>query len=143
MTDIRPRLNPNSATYREQLWDACKNEDGRVFCNLCGLEVRAGDAWDESHIGIPAAHGGNVVGVGHFRCNREDGAKNVTPFVAKGKRIRRKHIGADAPGLGRNALPGGNRSAIKKKLNGEVVAREPRYASHRALMARREIGERE
>ena len=139
MTDTRPRLNPNSPTYREQLWDKCKNEDGKVFCNLCGLEVRAGDAWDESHIGVPNAHKGVVVGVGHRSCNHEDG-KKITRFVAKGKRMRRKHIGADAPGLGRNALPAGKRSGIKKKFNGEVVARPARYAELNAVRARRQIG---
>jgi hypothetical protein len=138
MTDTRPRLNPNSPTYREQLWDACIDaETGFVFCNLCGGRVFGTQRWHESHIGVPAAHKGNVVGIAHEDCNLEDGRK-ITRFVAKGKRMRRKGIGADRPGLGRNALPAGRNSGFVKKVSGEVVPRvKGRGAKHRQFIANR------
>jgi|SRR6516225_10567205 len=110
---------------RETLWNACMNADGHVFCNICDLEVTPGAAWDESHLGIPKALQGHVVGIAHRYCNRLHGAKVVTPMVAKTKRQRRKHLGISAPGLGHNPLPGGRRSKWKKKLNGTVVLRYP------------------
>src|SRR5262250_874421 len=100
MTNNLRRLNRNSAKYREQLWDACASPiTGWVHCNLCGGRVLPTEPWAESHIGVPAAHGGNVVGIAHKRCNELDNNTFVTPYVAKPKRMRRKDIGADRPGL--------------------------------------------
>jgi hypothetical protein len=137
MTDLRPRLNPNSAKYREQLWDACANPTtGFVHCNLCGGRVFAGEAWAESHIGVPAALGGNTVGIAHKRCNELDNNTFVTPFVAKTKRMRRKHVGADTPGLGKKSFSANRDKPMMKKLNGEVVRRPARGEKHRALMTK-------
>lgn len=84
---------------REQLWDQEVEKalvTGRgdcPICNLCDTPVQIGQPWDESHIGAPAALGGDTVGIAHRKCNRDHGAKVVTPFVAKAKRMRRRHIG--------------------------------------------------
>lgn len=141
MTDSRPRLNKNSATYRIQLWDACANPTtGFVHCNLCGNRVLPGEAWAESHIGIPAAFDGNVVGIAHKCCNEIDNNKFVTPFVAKTKRMRRKHIGADRPGLGKHKLPGSRSDPFKIMIGGGTKPRLGRGGEHRQMMARRQIG---
>lgn len=67
-------LNRNSPQYREKLWRACVDPvTGFVFCNVCGGRVLPTQAWEESHIGTPAALGGNTVGVAHELCNRMDG----------------------------------------------------------------------
>lgn len=142
-------LNANSPQYREFLWKAVANEreDGKVMCNLCGLEVAPGDDWEpwkgdwhESHIGVPKAHGGNTVGIAHPRCNMTDNNEFVTPFVAKGKRMYRNHHGITGPGLGRDALPAGRRSGVKKKLNGEVVRRTTQAEEYQRVMAERHFG---
>ena len=134
-------LNRNSATYREDLWNACVNPTtGFVHCNLCGGRVLPTEAWAESHIGVPKAHDGNVVGIAHKCCNELDNNTFVTPFVAKTKRMRRRHIGADRPGLGPHKLPAGKNSPIIKKLNGRVVLRETPNQKHWATMAKRQIG---
>jgi hypothetical protein len=129
-------LNRNSPQYREKLWDACADgATGYVFCNLCGGRVLPTDPWDESHIGIPAAHDGNVVGIAHRGCNFKDNITHVIPMVAKTKRMRRKHIGAAGPGITDTPLPAGRQSNVTKKLNGKVEARLPRYGKHARAMA--------
>lgn len=131
-------LNRNSPRYREQLWDKCATPgSGYVFCNLCGCRVFPGELWVESHIGVPKAHDGNTVGIAHKRCNDLDNNTFVTPFIAKTKRLRRRHLGIAGPGLGITPLPAGRESKVSKKLNGEVVPRQPRYAKHHAAMAKR------
>lgn len=127
-------------TKRDLLWISCLNTDGVAVCNLCGLPVRAGDAWDESHVGAPKALGGKDTGIAHLRCNREHGAKIVTPFVAKAKRMHRKHAGIAGPGLGPHAMAGGKRDKITKKLDGSVVPRRSQAERHRDAMAGRRIG---
>lgn len=135
-------VSKNSARYREQVWNAsCVDGDGkpsvRPTCNLCGLPVFAGDAWDVSHVGAPAALDGIDVGVAHRLCNRRDNNLVVTPMVSKVKRVLRKHIGADAPGLGPDRLAGGRRSPLKKTFRHGVVPRRSGSEKHAALMAER------
>ena len=67
------------------------------ICNLCDTPVTPGQPWDESHVGAPAALDGHDTGIAHRKCNRDHGAKVVTPFVAKAKRMRRRHIGIQKP----------------------------------------------
>jgi len=122
---------------REQVWNASKGSSGLVFCNICGGTVIPGDHWDISHVGAPAALGGSSVGVAHRACNRKDGAKEVTPFVAKAKRLWRNYFGISGPGLGAKPLPAGRHSKMKKKLTGEVVERRSQIELHHDAMARR------
>lgn len=125
---IRRRLSPKG---REELWksEAQKaREAGRgeyPICNLCGFSVLPGRLWDESHSGVPHAFGGTAVGIAHRRCNRQHGAKIVTPMVAKAKRQWRLSVGISEPGLSETPLPGGRFDRLKKKLNGRVVERQP------------------
>jgi len=114
-----------SARERTALWDQCCSEQEFPICNICGLFVFPGQAWDVSHDpqNAPAALGGDAVGIAHRRCNRRHGAVVVTPLVAKIKRIRAKHIGAHECERGRRAMPCGRASPWRKKLSGEVVMR--------------------
>lgn len=137
-------LNKNSGKYRELLWKACcidasgtPSDDGTVTCNLCGLTVAPGTDWDESHGPIPKAFGGASVWIAHRKCNRDHGAKLVTPMVAKAKRQRRKHLGIERPGLGKAKLPAGRDSRQRKKLSGEVVERVSQIGLHRKFIRER------
>ena len=117
-----------SRKERERVWNSCliHGDPARepfVLCNLCRMPVDPGEAWDISHVGIPAALGGGAVGVAHRCCNHADNHKNVIPFVAKAKRMHRKHVGIDEPGLTPQALPFGRKSGLKRKFNGQIVPR--------------------
>ena len=107
------------------------------ICVHCQLPVTPGQAWDESHIGTPKALGGKSTGVGHLICNRLDGAKNVTPTVAKVKRIRLRNLGVTGTGLGAHSLPAGRRSRLSKSVSGPVKPRLTHAEKHAAFMARR------
>ena len=69
-------------------------------------------------------------------CNHEHGAKVVIPFVAKAKRLYRKHHGIEGPGKGKGAMPCGRSSGFKKTMHNGVVRRVSQAEKHRALMAR-------
>jgi hypothetical protein len=126
----------SSARERTEAWERAFAEgNDHVFCNLCSGEVHTGEEWEVSHIGAPAALGGTDTGVAHQLCNRQHGLAYVIPMVAKTKRMRRKHIGAAGPGFTDTPLPGGRKSNLRKKINGEVEPRLPRYASHARTMA--------
>jgi hypothetical protein len=122
---------------RELLWLACLNDCGQVICNLCGGSVRCNEAWNESHVGAPKALGGTTVGIAHRKCNRDHGAKVVTPAVAKAKRIARKHLGIKGAGLGSRPMPGGRRSKQSKTMQNGIVTRQSQAEKHQAAMARR------
>ena len=139
----RPRFN---SKRREQLWQREKHAAflaGRgdlPICNICSLPVLETDAWDESHDPAKAkAFGGRAVGIAHHRCNHHHGAAVVTPAIAKSNRVRRKHIGAAGPGLGKSPMRGGRRDRIKKTMRGEVVLRLTGAERHALMMAAREI----
>jgi len=114
---------------REDLWlRECFNAfaAGRgllPICPHCDRQVTAGQAWDESHVGRPKANGGKSVAVGHRSCNREDGAKVVTPAIAKANAQRRFHLGISGPGLGRHPMQGGRRSQLSRSMRGRVQPR--------------------
>lgn len=135
------------AKAREDLWLREKHNaqlEGRgdhPICNLCGRPVLPTDAWDESHDPAkPACFGGRRVGVAHMRCNREHGARVVVPAKAKSDRVRRFHIGAAGPGLGRHPMQGGRRSAVSKTVSGRVVQRLSLSEKLAAMRAKRAIG---
>lgn len=116
--------NSFSAKERAEIFERCQI-DGESFpvCTICGFSVAPGQQWDVAHVGAPAALGGTEVGIAHRRCNREEGARVVTPLVAKTKRIREKHTGAREQGRGRRAMPCGRDSGWKKRIDGTVVRR--------------------
>lgn len=109
-----------SSTAREALYDRCRGDAPYPMCNLCPLPIIPGQEWDESHVGAPAALGGTDTGVAHRKCNRDHGAKVVTPMVAKAKRGRQKFIGAWVP---RTPMRGGRNDTIKRTMSGRVVKR--------------------
>jgi hypothetical protein len=127
------------AAYRETVWETAFIEgNGHVYCihPKCRGEIFPGDDWDVSHHPIPKCLGGKVVGPGHRRCNIKDNVEYVTPTAARVRRKHRWHVGITGPGLSANALPGGRRDNISKKLTGEVVPRiSGKGAKHRQTMA--------
>ncbi len=132
-----------SPTKREQLYEReraaaiAAGAGDHPICNRCGLPVTPGQAWDESHEPTPHAFGGHATGVAHARCNREHGAREVWPLVAKSNRKRRYHIGASGPGLGRNPMPCSRRSGQSKTMRRGVVKRETQGQKFKRAMAKR------
>lgn len=70
-----------------------------------------------------------------FQCHGEKSATRDVPTIAKVQRIADERIGIKR--YSAQPLPAGKRSAISKKLNGEVVKRQSQAEKHRAAMARR------
>jgi hypothetical protein len=131
-----------SAADREKLWDseqvrAVANRRGPYpICNLCDCPIGPGQDWDESHIGRPKALGGKLVGCAHRRCNREDGAKVVTPFVAKAKRMAwadKRCTRSDDP------LPCGRKSQWSKTMRHGIVRRKTQGQKLAETLERRRI----
>ena len=122
------------ATHRRLAWEA-SSRDGKVFCVHCGGEVDKSTPWDVCHVGAPAAHGGDVIGVGHRQCNQEDNLTFVIPLVARGNRLHDRHVGITGSGLSDTPLPGGRRSGITRKLNGTVEPRLSGAQKHARMMA--------
>ena len=107
------------------------------ICPHCDLPVTPDQAWDRAHVDVPAALGGNRVGVGHRRCNQLDNNQVVTPMVARVKEVRKRFLGIKGPGLGRNPMRCGRRSKQKAKIGGGVVARLTLSQQLRALNEKR------
>jgi hypothetical protein len=128
---------------RENAWYAAKAAarvaglGSNPICNLCSRPVLETDAWDESHDpGKAKVFGGKETGVAHRRCNHDHGAKVVTPMKAKADRVRRRHIGASGPGLGKSPMRGGRRDNFKITMGG---GRKPRLTGaerHAAMVAK-------
>ena len=142
---MRKRSN---SKRRETVWFRSKmtaylaGRGRQPICPHCDLPVFETDDWDECHLPhAPRAFGGGDgvehVTVGHHRCNMLDAAQNVVPAVAKSNRIRRKHIGAHRPGMGRHPMPGGRRSAFKIAIGGGKKPRKRHAQLHADFMARR------
>jgi hypothetical protein len=133
---------------RETVWLRSKHAaymaglGSQPICPHCKLPVFETDDWDECHHPHkPRAFGGgsgvDAVTVGHRLCNLRDAAQVVVPAVAKSNRIRRRHIGASKPGMGRFAMRGGRRSSERKTIAGEVVRRTTGAERHAAFVASR------
>lgn len=116
-------MKSESAARREEFYNAAKGRHEHPVCNLCGLDILPGQAWDRSHYPVAKAFGGKKVGIAHARCNRDHGAKVVTPAAAKAKRVRRRHFGITRPGLGRRRMPGGRHSPYKLTIDRQVIPR--------------------
>ena len=135
----KPRFTSKKreALYQCEALAAYKAGLGKFpICVHCHQPV-TGKGWDESHVGAPAALGGTQVGVGHRICNQLDNNLNVTPMVARVKRVRLRHLGITGPGLGRHPLPGGVRSAVSKTMRHGVQPRSSLGERLTALRARR------
>jgi 5-methylcytosine-specific restriction protein A len=96
------------------------------LCHLCSMKVIPGEEWDVSH-DIPLEAGGkddesNWL-VAHRKCHRVHTSKVDMPLIAKVKRVRQKHLGANLKS--KNPLPGSKSSKWKRKMDGTVVRREP------------------
>ena len=128
---------------REQVWQleclvAYKAGRGRFpICVHCDLPVTPDQAWDRSHITVPAAFGGRSVGVGHRKCNQLDNNQVVTPASAKANAVRKKHLGITGPGLGRAPMRCGRRSRQRKTFSRGVQPRRTLAEQHRDFLARR------
>jgi hypothetical protein len=111
-------------------------------CESCGVYLPAGFGGIEYHHIDPwtISHDSSL---GNCRllcvpCHKEITGSHDRPVIDKNRRLRDTAIGIKRAG---KKLPGGRDSGIKKKINGEVVARKERGHEHRELMARRYGGE--
>jgi hypothetical protein len=102
------------------VYDRARGDREHPDCNICGLPVYPFDRWEESHVPVPKCFGGTETGVAHTKCNREHGAKVVTPMTAKSDRVRQRYIGA---WRSRFPLPGGRDDPRRRKISGEIVNR--------------------
>jgi hypothetical protein len=108
------------------------------ICNLCDQPITPDQDWDESHDpGQPRCFGGKSKALAHVACNREHGAKVVTPAFAKAERVRKRHLGITGPGLGRHPMRCGRRSRERKTMNHGVQPRLSVKQKHAAYLARR------
>ena len=124
-----------SSSQREQLYDRCRGENEFPICNIpgCGLPVKPGERWVESHYPVPHALGGDETGVAHHDCNKFFAEQVEVPAIAKAKRGRRKHIGAH---VSRCPLPGGRDDSRKRLIGGGV---EPRGARRHSKLTREDF----
>jgi hypothetical protein len=118
-----------SSSAREKLYDAeaAKAKAAGLgelpICNICTTPVDGRrQRWHESHDPlIPKHMNGEVTGIAHEGCNLKHNNEHDTPLYWKNRRVRQRFIGAKVAS-GR-PLPGGRRSFLKKKVNGQVVIR--------------------
>lgn len=115
---MRKRL---STRARRSLFENC----GGV-CHICSTGIRAGEAWDVSHV-IPLELGGaddaSNWDIAHRKCHRVLTAEVDVPAIAKAKRREAAHRGFRAPSA--RPLPGGRSTPFKKHMDGSV-SRRPR-----------------
>jgi hypothetical protein len=107
------------------------------ICPHCDLPVTPDQAWDEAHITVPRAFSGKSTGVGHRDCNQRDNHQNVTPAVAKAKRVYQKFVGIKGPGLGPRPMRCGRRSGQRKTMRNGVQPRQTYAEQHRDFLRRR------
>lgn len=119
---------------RIRIWDTA---NGR--CHLCGMRIHAerGERWEVEHktpIWAGGADDPSNMAPAHIDCHkRKSGGENTDR--SKADRQRANHLGI--PKSRTKPLPGGRDSAIRKKINGEVVARKSQSQQHREMMERR------
>lgn len=117
-----------SNTKREALWNDCRCDDSAgnleeyPRCNIpgCGGFVTPGQKWVESHYPVPAAHGGEITGVAHHRCNFQYWKEVEAPMMAHVTRARQKHRGIYRP---EHPMPGGRDDPRKRTMSGKLVDR--------------------
>ena len=122
MTFRPSRTKQREALYADECHKALKSGRGEhPICKLCDRPITPGALWDINHQSHkPKWLGGAVDGISHRRCNRRHNNKVDTPLFAKNERMRRKHL--DLPRTA-NPIAGGREDRLRKKLNGDVVAR--------------------
>ena len=110
--------------------DIPKRVQLRVFercggvCHISGRKIRAGDKWETDHV-IALVNGGENRESNLAPALKDEHRKKTSADVAqksKDRRVRAKHFGLHKP---RSIVPGSKESKWKKKLNGEVVLRDP------------------
>lgn len=91
-------------------------------CHICGGQIHVGQAWEVEHV-IPLAMGGEDGGdnlkPAHVKCHRTKSDQDAAD-IARAKRRESRHLGARQSS---RPLPGGRKSNLRKKLNGQVVER--------------------
>jgi|GEM_PF-5122552 len=122
MSRKRHRL---TAAQREALWDneaakAAASLRGQFpICALCGNGIFPGQLWHQNHDRhLPHAIGGEVDGISHVKCNLDHAHRVDVPLIAKVKRIRQKHIGAQL--RSQRLIPGSKGSGIRQRMDGTI-----------------------
>ena len=95
-------------------------------CALCGGSIMPGDGWDVHHatpLELGGEDGGDNLVPAHRACHRHHTASEDVPRIRKAQRQQAKHLGFRAPS--RTPLPFGRRSPLRKKINGQIVRRDP------------------
>ena len=94
------------------------------ICSTCTQKIDAGKAWDIDHI-LPLALGGTNtpenLQILCRPCHKAKTTKTDLPRIAKAKRLKAKHLGAQSPT--HRPIPGSRRSPWKRKMDGSVVRR--------------------
>lgn len=91
-------------------------------CAHCGIKIQPGQRWDLDHVRPLELLGEDEPSnwqVLCAPCHRQKTSADVTR-IRKAQRQQAAHIGAKQS---RNPLPGGRKSPLRKKLNGQVVPR--------------------
>jgi 5-methylcytosine-specific restriction enzyme A len=107
-----------------------RTERVRIFeragglCHICNGRIDGTrERWDVEHV-VPLQLGGDDHGdnlqPAHVGCHAGKTAQDVAQ-IAKAKRVRAKHLGADRP---RHKLPGGRDGQWKQKIGGGWERRE-------------------
>lgn len=112
-----------SGKARERIWDKARGGKPQPDCNIpfCGTPITVGQRWVVSHFPVPYTHGGTEVGCAHARCNAIYWAEHEAPKVAKGKRQRRKHVGAFRS---RQPMRFGRDDKFKRTIDGKIIPRQ-------------------
>lgn len=99
-------------------------ESNGWVCHLCGFVIDpVTERWEVSHpipIALSGADDDTNRKPAHYRCHRDETAKQDQPRIAKAVRQEARHIGAKRP---KHPMAGSRASKFKKKLTGEVVLR--------------------
>jgi hypothetical protein len=119
---------------REQFTAYQAGRGEHPICPHCDQPVTPDQAWDECHVDVPKALGGNRVAVGHRKCNQLDNNEVVTPMVARVKRKRDRHLNIAGPGLGPRPMRCGRRSQWKARVGGGMVPRTTLGQRHQQFL---------
>jgi 5-methylcytosine-specific restriction enzyme A len=123
-----------SSQAKRLAWKRCKG-----LCEKCTTKLTTGNIRYDHVIPWEISYDSSLENC-QVICKTCDAPKTYQqdiPTIAKVHRIEDRAIGIERSG---KPLLGGRDSPIRKKINGEVVARKSMSERHRELMSKRQIG---